>query len=468
MSMRLKIGSYIIDAAESGSTSTTTGCRLLAGESLDAGRPGYLRWREDRNSAQITFVVQVDRDTSANMKTSRDALVAAVTKTVQADIVMESAAGTTLKDWKVSDGSWQRVTGQVEVDEGDENGLVLVILTVERVAPATGSAGDVAGSLDGPVWSFMFESQGKASVTGTCVFNSRTNATAWVQAMRAGTAWPAWMNATTTRFVTAGYPDMPQQPNAADPVPDSAYTPVQAIVVLAMLPAAWAADSAFDNVVDGDCEMSVRPRARLPQEAGARPGLDVMITGRLVFKTEQDTTFDPNDTSVVAAGGLDSAVRACFEVMKSDLEARRNITVELQDEIEFTPTGKTGEVIFAALGVAEFGGVYEFSDNVEFELTPSDTVLQGSKGHVVFQDENGPNLRCRQTGYCRSNYLHTPQRPPFIDDTWFELSWKPTKPIVEPPHGEGPTIYRVGWSGEWLKLSDGNPSAAAALVEALV
>lgn len=453
MSARLKIGSYVIDAAETGSTSTTAGCRLLFGDSLEGGTPLF-EWREGRASGQLVFVVQV---AGVALKAARDALSAAVTKTINADVVLESAAGTTVKDWKVSDGSWQRVTGEVVVNEGDAAGLVLVVLTFERAGLATGSAGDVAGSLDGPVWSFMFESQGKASVVGTCVFNTRTNAAAWVQGMRAGTAWPAWMNTTTTRFVTAGYPDMPQQPNAADPVPDSAYTPVRATVVMNMLPAAWAADASFTDVVDGDCEMSVRPRARRQREAGSRPGYDVLITGRLVFKTEQDTTFDPNDTTVEAANGMKARARACFNVMKADLETRYGTVVELQESPEFTPSGKTGEWIFAALGTADFDGIYDFRDNVTFERSPGAVVLEGDKGSVVMAEKLGPTVRCFRSGAARTTFLFTPAPLTFLQDgTWLELKWRPSKPVVMPPQGEGPTVYEITWEGEWLKLKDGS------------
>lgn len=449
MSQRLKIGSYILDAAETSSTSNTTGCRLVT------EKPG-LNWSESRTGAQVRLFVQIARDTTANYVASRDALVNALTKTVNADIVFESAPGTTFKSWLVSTAAWSRVSCQVaEIDEYDTHGLALVIIDIERVAPATGSAGDPQGNLDGIRWDFALEVQGKAACTATGLFDTKANAKEWAKLMRSGAAWPDWINTTTARFVTPVY-SYPQQPNQADPVPEEAYTPCQVTVLINMLPSAWAADTAFDNVIDGDCEMAVRSRARLPQEANAKPGLDVIISGRLQFKTEIDDTFDANDTTRSLPDSIDASARACFRVMKADLEARRGVTVELQDEIEFVPTGKTGEVSFVAIGVAEFGGIYEFSDQVIIRLEPRDGILEGTKGSVVFQDRLGPRLKARQVGACRANFQPTIAKPDFTQDgTWFEAYWQPSRPVVKPPHGEGPTIYEITWEGEWSKLSDG-------------
>jgi len=458
--MRLKIGSYIIDSAPSGSTSTTTGVRLL-GE-----RPG-IRWGEGRAEATILVPIQISRDTKANYTTSRDALVAALTRTVNADVVYESEAGTMFKDWLVSTNAWQRVECSVELEDESDNGnevtgLALAVITVSRIAPTTGSDGDPEGSLDGIEWDFAGEGSGRcAGVTGIAYFDSKTNAAAWVQAIRSGSGWPDWIDASKARFATFSY-KLPQQPNQPDPVPDTGYSPVPAVVYLTVLPSAWAGSSAFDDVIDGNCEMTVRPRGRLQLEANARPGLEVLFTGHLQFKVDDASEFDSNDTSFVGPGDVKSKALACIEVMKEDLQQRRDIEFEYVDDIELHPTGRSGEVRFTAVALAEFDGVFEFAEDVVFESTPRDKLLEGNKGSVVMRSKLGPLLRCIQTGAARALTTIEPTPPAFIDDTWFNELWRTRRPVVKPPHDEGMTMVETSWDGRWIKLSsDGGGGGGA-------
>lgn len=465
MSMRLKIGSYIIDSAPTGSTSTTNGVRLL-GE-----RPG-IRWSEGRAEAAILVPIQISRDTKANYKTSRDALVAALTRTVQADVVYESEAGTTFKDWLVSTNAWQRVECNVELEDESDNGnevagLVLAIITASRIAPTTGSAGDPEGLLAGIEWDFTVEGSGRCGgVAGIAYFDTKAHAAAWVQTIRSGAGWPDFVDATTARFATHSY-KLPQQPNQPDPVPDSGYSPVPATVYLTVLPSAWAASGAFDDVIDGNCEISVRSRGRLPSEANARPGLEVLFTGHLQFKVDTADEFDASDTSFVAPGDVNSKALACIEVMKEDLQQRREIEFDYVDDIELHPTGRSGEVRFTAVGLAEFDGIFEFADDVVFESTPRDKLLEGSKGSVVMRSKLGPLLRCMQTGAARALTAIEPTPPAFIDDTWFNELWRTRRPTAKPPHAEGMTMVETSWEGRWLKLSsDGGGGGGGAFNDA--
>lgn len=453
MSKRLKIGSYVIDSAASGSTSTTQGVRLLT------ERPG-IRWGEGRTTATLIVPILVSRDTLANFKTSRDALVAALTRTVNADIVYEHEAGQTIKDWLVSTGAWQKIECNVEADEVDNgnevNALILATFTISRVAPSSGSAGDPDGVLDGVEWDFTGEASGRCGgVIGIAYFDTRAHAAAWVQTIRSGTGWPDWVSTDKARFATYSY-KLPQQPNQPDPVPDSAYTPVPAVVYLTILPDAWASSGAFDDVIDGDCSLSLRSRGRLQSEAAARPGLEVLFSGHLQFKVDTAEEFDAGDTSFTAPGALKEKALACIEVMKSDLEQRRGVTFEYIDDVDLNPTGRSGEMRFTVVGLAEFDGIFEYANDVVFESTPRDRILTGSLGDVVFRSKLGPMLRCLQTGAARATYAIDPAPPPFIDDTWFNELWRTRAPKTYPPHGEGMTFYESSWEGRWLKLATAN------------
>lgn len=284
MPMRLKIGSYIIDAAESGSTSTTSGVRLL----LDSPS---VRWSEDRFGMEIVFPAQVTAASAAALKTAVEAVRNAAVKTVNADLVLERTSGTTLFSWTVSDNVFSRIVGSVEAEAGALDGntdthVALMVLTfrAERLGTSSGSAGDSAGALDPLDWSIGFDANGRGSASVTGTFNTRLNAAAFANGLR-GSTRPAWMG-TGWRFVTVAYGPS-QQLNQVSPVPEAAWAPCTVTVAFRMLPSAFAADGAFADVVDVDYSVHAEPRPPIAEGAGGGPGHNILVSGSLQFKTEQ-------------------------------------------------------------------------------------------------------------------------------------------------------------------------------------
>lgn len=452
MSVRLKIGTYIVDAAETGSTSTTTGVRLLT------QNPGF-SWSEDRNSAEVVVPIHITRDTLANYKASRDELINALTKTVNADVVFESAAGTTFKDWLVSAGAWHRVNCRVEVENENDSGndvsaLAAVVITIERAGVSSGSAGDPTNATTPVLWSFALDSHGLGSAAADCTFETRADAANWVQTMRDGTGHPDWMGS-AYRFATAQY-QKEQQQNQADPVPDEAYSPAAVTVVFVALPSAFAGNSAFDDVVSMDYEVSGSPRGALDEEAGNTPGYDVVISGTIQFKTEADSDYDSNDSSSVSGSDLISKAEAVLDAIESDAQTRRNLTWERLDDPVIVPT-HGGLVTFAITAITgDTGRITVWSESVEVQRTPRDRVILGSKGARVHKHRLGPELRVRHN---LSIEAFSPQqyKPlPFIDgnDRWFEENFAPSKPKVLVAEGAGKTRYQHAWAGQWLFLDD--------------
>lgn len=446
MSVRAKVGSYILDAAESGGSSTTTGVRMLTNEG-----PG-LRISVGQSEAQVIVPVQVVRDTTANLKTSVDALVAAVTANVNADLVLEYTSGSTLVSFLTSTGAWSKISATVDVSYGDTSAYALITFTAERIAPATGTAGDATDSLGPLEWTFGLDSNGRASVIGTVTFQTRADANTWINTVRSGTR-PSWMN-TAMRFLTSGV-TMQQQPNQASPVPESAYTPAIASVVFRALPGALAASSAFTNINDVDYTVTIKARPPLPESAGAAPGFDVTISGTLQMKTDTDATWDSNDTTSVAANAVKSTARAAVDAIVSDAQTRAGTTFTRLDEPEYAIAGARGEVAFVVTAVADLpGGVIAWEESTTLKRITRNRRLDGTKGIRVFKHANGPLWKCFHSLAITSLSLPVYTPPAFINEqTWDEDEFTPGKPEVTPT-SNGTRIYTLVGAGEWTRVGE--------------
>lgn len=447
MAARLKIGTYILDAAKTGSTSTTTGARLLTSED----GPGF-KWKEDREGFELVcFVVLDGISGAASVKTAVDAIVAAVTRTVQADVVLESAAGTTIKTWTVSDNVFQKIVGAVEVDEVLNGALIMIALRGDRLGVASGSAGDTANAIDPHEWSFALDSNGRAGVNGTGKFTTRAAANTWVQALRSGTR-PAWMHA-NMRFVTVVW-GFEQQLNQVSPVPETAYTPCVVTAVFKMLPASLAASSAFTNVVDVDYECSGRPRGPIDEEAGVTAGYDITVSGIIQFKTEADATWSASDTTYVATGAIKAAAEACITAIEADAKTRRGLAWQRLGEPEIIVTTR-GEVSFVLTAISgDSGRIISWSEEVEIERTFRGRIVAGTKGERKYPHKLGRSTRVTHkltvTGFGLAAYKPLP----FITDAWEELEFVATKPRISSPEGAAKQ-YEVGWRGTWQFVSSG-------------
>lgn len=446
MAVRLKVGTYIIDAAETGSTSTTTGCRLLTKD-----MPGA-QWAEGYGDAEIPFGIQVARDTTANLKTSLDALVAALTATVNADLVLEYASGSTLNQWLVSTGAWSRITCRVEVHEGKTGAVVLAVFRAERLAPTSGAAGDSDGQLGPMDWSEAFDANGRGSLSLSATFQTLAKAKTWVGTIRSGASLPAFIGS-AWRFLTVGYSHQRQE-NQASPPPAASYTPCTATVIMRALPASLAS-TLPSTVLDVDYTITTKPRPPLPEDAGASPGYDVIISGSLQLKTESDSTFDSGDSTNVAAGAIASTVRTALTAIKSDAETRAGMTFTQLDEPEVGTGGTRGEISFAITGVAMLpNGVLGWDESVVLARITQDKIVGGTQGKQVFKHPNGPLWTCAHDLVITSLEMPSYKPLPFIDEQrWHEDVWRPSKPQPSIT-ANGTRIFAVAWHGEWTRVAE--------------
>ena len=458
MSVRLKIGSYIVDAAESSSSSTTAGVRLLQGENLDGGTPG-LRYSQSRTGATLLVPVLVDKTDESTLKAAVDAVLLAMQANANADVIYEYTSGSTLADWLVSTGAWSRVETTFDIDWGEENALILFRLEMTRLGIAGNGAGDPANAITPVFWSFGLDSDGIGSCSGTATFESRADAAAWVVLMRAGTGWPTWLG-TQFRFVTALY-QKEQQQNQASPVPETAFTPAQVTVVFSALPSAFAGDSAFDDVLGMAYDCVKTPRAPQDENSGEEPGHDITISGSVQFKTEVDATYDSNDTTRTAGAALKSAAAACLTSIEADAKSRLGeswfrvadpvLTVKENGVVRFDLACMTGDD----------SRVTNWAESLHIAVTPRDRAITGSIGTRVHPHRLGPEIRVHHSLVVTAFREVAYQPPAFISSVWQPESPNPSRPVRKTAAGDGQAEYTMAWSNVWKYLGDASGARGA-------
>lgn len=461
MGARLKIGTYILDTAASGSTSTTSGARLWLGDDGPVAK-----WTETRTGMTVAFIVTVSAASAAALKTALEAVRSAAVRNVNSDLVLERAAGTTLFQWKVSDGAFSRIIGDMEVrqlgaiDSATDAHVAALLLTFtgERVGITSDGAGDPVKALDPLDWSVAFDANGRGTCTVSAVFQTRLDATVFANGLRT-TNRPAWMG-TAWRFVTVGYQTQ-QQLNQTSPVPEAAYQPCTVTVVFRAMPGAFSGSSAFADVVDADYTVSAARRQPVGENAGGSPGYDITISGSLQFKCESDSTFDVNDTTSVAGSALRAKALACLAVIRSDALSRAGLGMVEMEEAQLTNGGTTGEVAFSLTGVFSLpNDNFAYEETLVIEVTPTDKLVRGSRRKRVFKDAGGPDVTIRHT-LTVSSLTPPSYSPPSLvaaaPDLWLR---RPSTRQVPPPvvTGNGTRIYNASWTYEWEWVGAESPN----------
>ncbi len=299
---RLKIGSYIIDAADSGSTSTTSGVQLdLGPERLAPQIVGdELRW-------PIMYAAVTAASESA-CKTAVDAVVTAIRRCSGVSVVYEETSGTTL--FEMHPNVWPVAEAELVIEQADTSAYISFVLVGRQGGLASAGAADEAGQLGPIVWQYQVSSGGIAGMVATARFgptlsgttitsSARDNAVAWAQSLMSTANYPPWMS-TAFRQCDATF-ELVQKENQST-ITDDSFDPVECVLTFMELPATLAAEGVFAaNVQRIDWTAGVANRAPLNSRAGTLPGQDVTLVGDMVLRTEGSTTWDSSASSLTDA-----------------------------------------------------------------------------------------------------------------------------------------------------------------------
>ena len=381
--MRLKIGTYIIDAAESSSTSTTTGCKLLADSSRGReAEPLGLEWEEASDRAVVTFSVHVVRDTVANLLTSRDALANAINQG-SGDVVIESESGTTLKTFALSTGLYTSMNGQCTIRDGELDCLIEATITLERSLQAMVGGTDMVenptGLVDAVRWRATRDTQGRLNIevgaqfkdtTGPSV-TARVNANVWIAALRALTSKPDFLPAADYLRVVNDNVDFTIADTAA-----ASSGIATATVQLRETPDGLSALT--PRIRDVGYLIDVRP-LQIDQRGGT-PGSLITLTASLYTKTHGNVTYDTSDTEPVDL--TDEEADTAIGIIKTQALARIG-TIGGTSPIEISrekSRSHGGDILCTIIFYHEGSGVIDWQEEVRHNATDGAAIVTDCKG----------------------------------------------------------------------------------------
>ena len=308
---------YIIDSADSGSTSTTTGVKLR----LDPTQPLSPQISHDEHvwPAYYAFVTAASE---AALKTAVDTLESAILNASGQTIVYEETSGTTL--FQMHANLWPYCEGAVEKEQGQLTAKLAFSWIGRREGPTSNGATDEPGLQSPPSYEYVISPGGIAGMTAQAVFGptmsgttvttgARENAEAWIEKMKTSSNWPAWLSAA---FRHAGATvEFERKQNVATEN-EAAYLLARATILFVETSATLHADATFPStVVKANFNVAMNERDAISLRAATLPGFDVTLYGDLTIKTEGNTAFLSNDTSVTDANIYSTAETAIASII---------------------------------------------------------------------------------------------------------------------------------------------------------
>lgn len=447
MAARIKVGSYIIDFAESGSTSTTSG---VVGHFPDGG----LVLIETPESVSFDFIITLSgMANAAAVKAALDALDT-VLHGLSGDVVIESAPSATFREFKTSDGTFTRLAIRTETYAGDNHGVVTVGCTLTRETATPPSGGLPTGALDVFNWQHDQDVDGLGAVIGTFEFKTRADAIAYAQLLRTGTR-PAWLSA-AYKLSRLAY-------ESTEPVTGE-FRPSRLVATWVMLPAWAVASGAFNDVRVFTAQTQVQPR-RLDLRAATEPGYDVLLSGSLEFKVEDDTTADPLDSGAVTAAQLRALADAAIDAIIAETSVRldEGVIIELSRDYSRVDV-RSGTVHFEVTGITGLRNrILTWQETVTFRIVDRSTKVFHSapaangKRFTRFEHAGGYEQTVHQQitvtslGAAR---VPLPNPVGISGRDWRELNAAPTVPVAIGTQ-DGLTVWETSNTREWEWDGDG-------------
>ena len=380
--MRIKIGSHIIDAAESSSASTTVGTKLLADSSRGREAPPLgLEWEESSTGATVTFSVHVTAASVGALLTARDALTNAITFG-SGDVIIESESGTTLKTFAISTGLYTGMNAVCIVRDGELDCIVEVTINLERslqsLAGGTDTIENPTGLVDAVRWRATRDTQGRLNIEVGAQFkdtsgpvSARVNANVWVAALRALTSKPDWLPAVDYMRVVNDNVDF----TLADTGSASSGV-ATATVQLRETPDGLSALT--PRIRDVGYLIDVRP-LQLDQRAGLAGSL-ITLTAMLYTKTHGNTTYDSSDTEPVDL--TDEEADTAIGIIKTQALARIG-TIGGTSPIEISrekSRSHGGDIQCAIVFYHEGSGVIDWQEEIRHHATDGAAIVTDCKG----------------------------------------------------------------------------------------
>lgn len=456
---RLKIGSYILDSADSPSTSTTSGAVL----DLDGDEPLRPEIDGDEYRWPVMYAF-VSAATEALLKTAVDAIVAAITQCAGLAVVYEETSGTTL--FEMHPNLWPDAVGETQVDYSGLSADIAFRLIGRRAGPLSSSAGsaDEAGQIGTVNWQYEVSGGGIAGMVATCTFGptlsgttvtsgARQNAVAWINKLSNTANYPAWLN--TNFRIVHSMVEFEQKANQAS-IAESSYDPCVATISFRELDSTLAAAAAWPaQAKSADWAVSVSDRDPIDERSGEFAGFDFELTGSVLLKTEGNTTFNSSETKL-ADGSIYSAANDAVNAVIAHFRA-------VYTTFSLVQMGGPRINVDAVQGVASFAVMFTSQTRIRAWEEEGEITNQWAK--VWSRASDGTDWRYANEGgpikvlthRLRIVALDAPQpyrAPTLGDPNWDEVEVS-QKPKIGRKYSNGQMVYTTEGECVWRYV---NPS----------
>lgn len=455
----LTVGSYILDEADSGSTSSTSGCQLDIGEADD---PDFMTPEIEDDTAGSgaseyrwpIFHAVVTAASVAALKTAVDAVEAGIMNCSGKTITLASS-GSTL--FTMSDTVFPQCTASVK-KEYDELRCDIAFSFIGKRAgtPATGAASET-GQVGAITWQYEISAGGLAGMVATAVFaagagGARTNANTWVNKLRNTGNYPAWLS-TAFRMVGAVI-EFDQKANEAS-ISETSYDPSRVTLTFRELAASLAADSNWPStVLAANWNVAMTERKPLNQRAGGAAGFDLVLFGDLTCKTEGNVTFNASETSL-ADGAIYAAANTAVTSIISQFRT-------VYASLALTQWGSPVLNIDEVQGIVGFAVHFTANANVlEWEETCiirnifQKVWSRASDGSDwVYEKKGGPIRTCTHSLRIVGVSAPQPYRPPTLNSNWDEVD-AGIEPTIRLKHNNGAIEYHTAGEKTWRYVNPG-------------
>lgn len=446
MTWKLEIGSYVLDTANVGSSSTTSGA-ILGWNPEEGWEPtiagDQFIWPE--------FWIYIEPQASA-------AVLEAAIKEIQDTFNSINGKNVTLKDQngdtilEMKAVEWPEVVAVARVDPGDRTAkIVIESITGSRPGGVSGGSADEPGQIGALSWSYEISSGGLAALVANGTFGpidggagARQNAEAWRFKLLSSSNYPSFLK-NTFRQVDAMFM-MDQQPEQAA-IGEASFNPCTCTIMFRELPADVA--SALPNeVIACDAKTTMVPRPPLNTEANQDPGHDLVLSGTITLKIQGSTSWEPGETRATQQQTYDK-LKAAAEALRTDFFTR-------YARFQITQLGEGTIDIDSVAGVCGFQfkfttaeKILKWDENLTIRNQARKIYDEITDGSTVVHEQAGGDLRTLTHEFSVISIgSPVPYNPPTLQSQWDQFDAAQDYD-AKFDHGEGTILHHVRGSTAW-------------------
>lgn len=461
---RLYIGSYIIDSADSSSSSTTSGTQL----DLDYDEPlePVIEDNPDGTSEYRwpLFYAVVTAASESALKTAVDAVEAGILNCNGKTITYEETNGTTL--FTMDTTTWPQCSASVKKYQDQLTCELAFSFIGRRAGTVASGAADETGQIGPITWEYEVSAGGLAGMVARATFGAttgtgaRANAVAWVNKMRSTANYSAecpWLS-TALRLVGAII-EFDQKANLAS-VAETSYDPARVTLTYRELHATLAADSSWPTyAVAANWNVSMTERGAMNVRSGSSAGYDLVLFGDITLKTQGNATWDSNENSgtKIADADLYSSAQTAVNAIITQFNAvyvGLSLTQWGQPVINIDPVqGIAGFAVKFTAGAT----VLEWEEHCVVKNIFQKRISRSTDGSDWKYEQQGGPIRILQHNLRIVALTPTPYKPPALSGNWDEQEAE-LEPTIEVKFNNDVIEYHTQGAKTWRWLNSGPTS----------